>query len=298
MHNKPQHRNPSHLIKTGKLKQYVGSVPPLTQLKITAKLCVERVSPLTQRKMLKDQDVGIKDPPILQQIKIKEQDVGIRDPRILQQIQTDKQNVGIMDPLTLQINQNPINIYKRNNMIKKQDKIESLRQQNTSKITTHSRKAYPSISIFSRSRPINRLNFFIQNKQTSGLNASIWVSNRQLLNNTCMIYHSGTEEEDQNIQNQQLPEENQHHANLAIRSRLIHVIDPWKLIGADTLVTRDINAFWTSTQASKILERNIDNIMVITSKDRQLALDKQLEMELQENIIEIVLFCQLKWINP
>ncbi|KAA6368104.1 MAG: hypothetical protein EZS28_036367 [Streblomastix strix] len=59
-------------------------------------VCVGSMSPLTQRKMLREQDVGIRDPPILQQ------DVGIRDPPILQQIQMKEQGVGIRDPPILQ----------------------------------------------------------------------------------------------------------------------------------------------------------------------------------------------------
>ncbi|KAA6381882.1 MAG: hypothetical protein EZS28_022589 [Streblomastix strix] len=114
---------------------------------------------------------------------------------------------------------------------------------------------------------------------------------------TFITYHPGAEEEIQETQIKSLLGEHQHPANIPIGGRLTHFVDAWKIIGADAQVIRGIKSFWINTQVPQILERIMTNALKIRSKDSQLALDKLIEKELQEDIIEKVPFSQLKWIN-
>ncbi|KAA6360637.1 MAG: putative reverse transcriptase, partial [Streblomastix strix] len=289
-----------------------GTGTSLTQLKNSTKLGVGSISPLTQRKMLREQDDGIRDPPILQQdvgiwdppilqqmIMMKEQDVGIRDPPILQQVMMDQQRVGIRDPLTLQISQNPININKRNNLIKENRmKLKAqvnripLEQRNDMEQLIKESLYFPEADQLTNQETISR----ISERVASTYPICSLIDHSQI--DTCITYHSSTEKGDQDTQIKSLLEEHQHPANIPIGGRLTHFVDAWKLIGADALVTRGIKAFWINTQAPQILERNMTNPVKIRSKDSQLALGKLIEKELLEDIIEEVPLNQLKWINP
>ncbi|KAA6362607.1 MAG: hypothetical protein EZS28_041866, partial [Streblomastix strix] len=276
MHNRTQHRNPSHINQATKQKLCVGSMPPLTQ-----------------RKMLREQDVGIRDPPILQQ------DVGIRDPPILQQIRMDQQSVEIRDLPTLQTSQNPIyinqgiSLMKENRMkLKAQDnRIPQKQKRNMEQLIQES-LYFPEANQLTDQETISR----ISDRVASTYPIGSLIDHSQT--ETCTTYLSSTGNGDQSIQIKSLLEEHQHPANIPIGGRLTHFVDAWKLIGADAVVTRGIKAFWINTQAPQILERNMTNPVKIRSKDSQLALGKLIEKELQEDIIEEVPLNQLKWINP
>ncbi|KAA6393446.1 MAG: hypothetical protein EZS28_011024 [Streblomastix strix] len=125
----------------------------------------------------------------------------------------------------------------------------------------------------------------------------VGIKDPPIQTNTCITYHSGTEEEVPDAQIKALLEEHQHPANIPIGGRLTHFVDAWKLIGADALVTRCIKALEINTQAPQILERNMTNPVKIRSKDSQLALGKLIEKKIQNNVIKEILFSRLKWIN-
>ncbi|KAA6358817.1 MAG: hypothetical protein EZS28_045656, partial [Streblomastix strix] len=115
--------------------------------------------------------------------------------------------------------------------------------------------------------------------------------------NTCVIHDSGIEDIQEIWINYQL-EKHQYPENISIGGRLYNFIDAWKLIGADSLITKGINTFQIDTQAHYILEINTTNIMKIRSKDIELAQGKLILQEFQQDIIEKESVSQIKWVDP
>ncbi|KAA6391530.1 MAG: hypothetical protein EZS28_012940 [Streblomastix strix] len=135
----------------------------------STELCVGSMSPLTQRKMLREQGVRIQDPPILQQ------DVGDQGSTDLA-INIDKRaGCGDQGSTNLAINEDGLaecgdqrstdfadqlesNQYlqKKQPEKGKQDESECIRQQNTSKIAAQYGTAYPRVSILSRNKLASR----------------------------------------------------------------------------------------------------------------------------------------------
>ncbi|KAA6366112.1 MAG: putative reverse transcriptase, partial [Streblomastix strix] len=89
-----------------------------------------------------------------------------------------------------------------------------------------------------------------------------------------------------------------HLQDLPIGGRLTHYISEWQKIGADTLVSRGINAYWLHKECPEIMARNKCIPSQNRSKQSLEALEDLIQKELQEDIIEEVQLQDLSWVNP
>ncbi|KAA6395096.1 MAG: hypothetical protein EZS28_009380 [Streblomastix strix] len=85
-----------------------------------------------------------------------------------------------------------------------------------------------------------------------------------------------------------LLENHQTQTKWPIGGILIHFLDIWKLIKAETLITRGIKAYWIKKQSPVSLQSNITIPIQNRSKESQQALGLLIQKELQEETVEEV----------